>query len=567
MWTLPFLQPHHALPLTSFYSEWLALVLGLAALAGLAFLPRGRDVALPPMALAMLALAGVLVLHYFLGRVAYGGQVLVSVLYLVWAVALMVLAGELRRAFDLAGIVNVLAWFLVAGGVLGAVFGLLQHYQISDLSRLLVAPKTVAALYGNVGQYNHFASYCVLALAALAYLYAAGRMHAAGAFVAATPLVWALGLSSSRSSVLFLVAILLLALGYAWRGGAGGRRLCASVLVAIAGFAFAQWLVTVPWGAAPAATETVAQRIIAASPGSSSAINIAHRLQLVREAWEMFLQAPLLGVGWGQFAWHDFEYRALHSRAIGTWPFNHAHNVVLHLLAETGLVGALVIAGGVLGWVWGLRRAALDPAHWLLVAVLSVIGVHSLLEHPLWSAYFLGMAAVALGLTGYGGPALRAAAARWLPPSLATAGVIYLVFLLPLYRDFERLHYADTGIEPGTVSATLGRAHADPVLRPYAELAISTSLDLDESRLREKLELNGRVLRFAPIAGVAYRQALLLALAGEAAAAARQLERAARVYPDELPTAMRMLAQRVERHPAELKPLLELATAIQAARR
>jgi hypothetical protein len=30
-WTLPFLQPYHRFPLTSFYSEWLAFALGLAA--------------------------------------------------------------------------------------------------------------------------------------------------------------------------------------------------------------------------------------------------------------------------------------------------------------------------------------------------------------------------------------------------------------------------------------------------------------------------------------------------------------------------------------------------------
>lgn len=37
----------------------------------------------------------------------------------------------------------------------------------------------------------------------------------------------------------------------------------------------------------------------------------ADRLAIWRAAWWMFLQAPVMGVGWGQFAWHDFEFRAL----------------------------------------------------------------------------------------------------------------------------------------------------------------------------------------------------------------------------------------------------------------
>ena len=99
------------------------------------------------------------------------------------------------------------------------------------------------------------------------------------------------------------------------------------------------------------------------------------------------------------------------------------------------------------------------------------------------------------------------------------------------------------------------------MLRPYAELAISSALDLDGARTREKLELNGRVMRFAPIANVAYRHAMLLALAGEHAAAARQMERTARVYPYELDATVKILKDEVGRHPAALTPLLELATA------
>lgn len=562
MWTLPFLQPFHRVPLTSFYGDWLALLLGLLALTTLARKSFWRAAPLPVTALPLTGFAGLLGLQYALGQVAYGGQALAAGLYVLWAVALMVLACGLRREIPLSGIVTVLAWFLVVGGAVGAVFALLQHYQISDLPATLIVPKRVANVYGNLAQKNHFANYSTLALASLAYLYAARQIHWAGVTAIAVLLLYVIGLSGSRSALLFVAALVVLAVLYAWRAGTGGRRLAACVIVFAAGFAVLQWLATASWFSSGGGAETVTQRLVAGE-GSAGATSLNFRLQLVSESWGMFAQAPLLGVGWGQFPWHDFEYRALHGSGITTWPFNHAHNIVLHLLAETGLVGALLVAAAAALWLWGLRRVTFDLQHWWLIAVLSVIAVQSLLEHPLWFAYFLGIAAVAMGLTSEQNFTLRTArAGAPLAAVVVGVGAIYAVSLLLNYVSFEQL-FARGGARPGSAefTSTLSRAHRDPLLHPYAELAISTAFELDGTRTREKLEVSSRVMRFAPIASVAYRHSMLLALAGESAAAARQLERAARVYPYELDATIKILQERAGRHPAALAPLLELAIA------
>ena len=92
-------------------------------------------------------------------------------------------------------------------------------------------------------------------------------------------------------------------------------------------------------------------------------------------------------------------------------------------------------------------------------------------------------------------------------------------------------------------------------------------MEVSSERLAEKLEINARALHFAPAYPVALRQAMLLALAGEAAAAAGQFDRVARAYPYGLEEAVRQFAAAATRHPAEFTPLLELATARRAQRR
>jgi len=560
MWTLPFLQPFHQFPLTSFYGEWLALVLGLLALVPLAAKSFWRAAPLPVAVLPLLGFAAVLVVQHAVGRVAYGGQVMAAGLYVAWAALLIVLGSGLRRTLDLDGIATVLAWFVTVGGTLGALFALMQHYQISDLPLSLIFPKRTSAVYGNIAQYNHFASYSTLALASLAYLYAGGRLHWTGAAAAAAPLIFVIGLSSSRSAVLFLAFMLILSLLYAWRRGPGGRRLAVCVVLFVSGFAVAQWLAILPGLESSGGTETVSQRLVGGA-GSSGATNIAHRLQIAREAWEMFLQAPFLGVGWGQFPLNDFEYRALHGSTLNTWPFNHAHNIVLHLLAETGLAGTLLVAGAALVWLVGLKRATVDLPHWWLLALVGVIAVHSLLEHPLWFAYFLGIGAVALGLIS--GRNLTTRLEHVVPPLvvlLLAASALYAASVLYNYRDFERL-FAPGAAQPGSgeFASIVSRAHREPLLAPYADLAISAAMGLDRERLNEKLELNSRVMRFAPIASVVYRQAALLALSGEREAAESQLAQAARVYPGDLEIAIRNMSAAAARNPVELTPLIKSA--------
>ena len=113
----------------------------------------------------------------------------------------------------------------------------------------------------------------------------------------------------------------------------------------------------------------------------------------------------------------------------------------------------------------------------------------------------------------------------------------------------------------------LMKVHAEPLLRPYVELAIAYGVSVDREQLGEKLELVTRVVHFAPVDLLVYRQALLLALVGNEAAAREQLERAMHVYPGERMKLIAELKQLARRYPSELTRLLEWATSKIAERR
>lgn len=563
-WTAPFLQPYHRFPLTAFYSEWLAFALGLAAALLLLRRDPWRDATVPAIALGPLGLILVLAIQVALDRVPYSEQALTAGLYLLWATLLMLLGHALRREMPLARIAAVLALFLFAGGLLNALIGLVQHYNLSTPFNMLVARKGLVGIFGNLGQSNHYAACVSLSLASAAYIHSRRSLHGALAGGGAMLFLVVLALTGSRSPWFYLVAFIVLAtLLHRMQRSDASRRLVIFAAWLLPGFVATQVLVALPFmlPAEGPPLVTSADRLFLAASGIDS------RLQLWGEAWGMFLEAPLLGAGFGQFAWNHFLYQAASSATVAPGMFNNAHNVVMQLLAETGAAGTFVVVGAVLAWVANLRNVRFDPEWWWLLALLAVIGIHSLLEYPLWYAYFLGIAALLLGLGAertlavrFAGPARTAVALGLL------VGGVNLAAVLPPYRDFERLVFDGgpkmaRGAGERNFEEVMMRVHREPLLTPYVELAFAFAATADRNRLREKLELTFRAMHFAPLEVVVFRHALLLALAGKREAAREQLERSLRAYPGERENIVAELEVLARRHPAELTPLLELAAA------
>ena len=559
MWVLPFLQPRHFYPLSIFYSEWLAFALGLAALSLL--LSKRHDwknLELPGFVLVPFILCAVFLVQWALGKIVYPEQALLALLYLLWAAFLILLGNILRREIGLAALSTTLAWCLVAGGVLSAIAALLQHYQIHTFLGPLIAVKTSIAVYGNLAQPNHFADYTCLALASLLFLSATGRLQWTVATVLAVLMLFVLTLCGSRSTWLYLFVLLALSAWWYRRNRNNAALLIASVLL-IPGFALMQWVAQLPWLAAPTPTLTSIQRLFELASGGSI------RFELWREAWFMFLQSPLLGVGFGQFAWQHFLYGVIFKSPDINGLYNHAHNIVMQLLAETGLAGTLVVGAGVASWLYGLRRATFDLHQWWLLSLLIIIGIHSMLEFPLWHSHFLGIAALLLGL----------GETRFFRLELQRIGKISFALMLALgwisaasliysYRSLEETLYTkdleslDTpGLEQ--FNQDLLQIHRTSLLAPYIELAYTGAIILNKDNLSDKLALNSRVMHFAPVSLVVFQQAILLALDGQSEMAREQLERAAFAYPQELKTYTKVLQALLPEYPSELEPLLKLA--------
>lgn len=566
MVTLPFLQVYHTHPVPAFYIELTAFGLGLAALSLLLSGRYWQNLALPPVILAPAGLFLVLLLQLNLGMAAYHETLILALLYLVWAILLVILGSVLRQEAGFTAACTTLAWYFLAGGEVSAIIGVMQQYDIHSFLDDFIAARSWPAISGNIGQTNHYANYICLALASLLFLSAAGRLSALTALLLALPLLFVLPLSASRSTWLYLFALLALSLLYRLyskdsRANATGLRLVILSCLLITGCALMQWLVQTAWFAAPPqGTEnqlTIADKLFVHTD------SIGIRLHLWHEAWLMFLQAPLLGVGFGQFSWHHFQMLTQLPNPANIGIYNNAHNLFLQLLAETGLAGTLFVIAGLLLWLAGLRKQSFDLALWWLLALLSIIGIHSLVEFPLWYSHMLGPAAILLGAGSRNGLLLRLPRLGTLLMFVILAAGSWTIFSVK--QDYQKIEQVMGGPHSTPQGKTLDSndfallqtLHGRTLLSPYVDYALASAIDFNREKLDLKLAVNQRVMRFHPSGPAVYRQAILLALNHQPEAAIRQAEKAMAAYPAEFVLFADSLEQLLPDNPDTLQPLLD----------
>ena len=319
-----------------------------------------------------------------------------------------------------------LCWGLLIAGLASVAISLVQVFapELAD-GNVIARYGVPGRAAGNLRQPNHLASLMMWAAVAAVFI-----TEKRGWRAALVPLLFAcvftIVLSASRTGY---AGVAMLAL---W--GVVDRKLSRSARLALLATPLmlgASWWLMSLWSAGSGHAFGAASRL-AEGAGSPS------RLAILRDAWQLTLANPWLGVGWGEFnfAWSLTPFP---NRPIAF--FDHTHNLPSQLAVELGLPWAIAVLA-LLAWAlykaWRgtltddgdapLRRAAL--------MIVLTIGLHSLVEYPLWYAYFLLPACFALGLAlpaeGAARPASSAGPWPWLG-GLLIVGSVYAVW------DYSRI--------------------------------------------------------------------------------------------------------------------------------
>jgi hypothetical protein len=307
-----------------------------------------------------------------------------------------------------------LALGLLVAGLAGSAVALLQVFAPQWTDGSWIAHSGLAGrAVGNLRQPNHLCSLLLWAMVAAVALHELRWLPRAALWAVATLMVWAVELTASRTGAVGLGLLL----GWALLD----RRLSRSArwLLAATPLLYALAYGAMAWyGRISAQTLGASARQLA--EGAAAVESPNSRMNIWHNTIDLIAAQPWAGVGFGEFnlAW---SLSAFPNRPIAF--FDHCHNLLLQLAVELGLPAAATVTVLLLLALWqGLLRARSATGDAAVVAsaglmLVITVALHSLVEYPLWYAYFLLPAALAWGFV-LGVPAAATAAS----PALPTAG-------------------------------------------------------------------------------------------------------------------------------------------------
>jgi len=368
----------------------------------------------PLLSIPAWALTGVLFLAYWLPQAVSAfdaadpgrtwGKVAAALRYLpfMWLVAIAVATPQ-RRRITFTGLALVTAaWTLDA--LVQAVFGTSALFWSMDQLKWLIsghglctAQEIAAAdrLPGVFGPCNLKFGQVLAAVSPFLLFFVGQRMGRWGWLLAAAWVGVVLVLAGSRASWISYALVVL------FSGGRllGAKRMALVVLAGVAG--------TVALGLGSSQVRERFARTQMALSGDASGMDqaLSGRSQIWGAALCMVREHPLNGVGVREFrrAYPQCDPSPQRTAAWGDSPALHAHQIVLEILAETGVLGLLLWMAGaamaIRAWIYAspLARDQARPAALALATTVFPLNTHLAFYSTFWGGVLVVLAALYAG--------------------------------------------------------------------------------------------------------------------------------------------------------------------------
>lgn len=451
-------------------------------------------------------------LQFFGGIALFAGDALVNSIYLTALTAAIALgytyaATEPNRKKNLFPIFCAI-WL---AALISAAIGLLQWLDLQGpLAMYVVQTDFGERALGNLGQPNQLATLLLMGLAALTWTYEQKRIGPWGLVCGGGFLTLVLVLTQSRAGILSAVAM---ALFVAWKNIGHSSRLKPRYILG--------WLLLLLTAAQ--LLPLVSEAMLMDESRNLIGLRDNGRLVIWHQVFNGILEAPWTGYGWNQT---PTAHSAGSLTVQGSMTYTNAHNVVLDILAWTGIPLGLVLTSLCAYWLLSRIQLLKEVGGVYAMACLTPVVVHSLLEYPFAYSYFLISAGLMIGfveascLRAPSTSITRAPLAAILALFLSVA-VIAIHEYIKVEEDFRVVRFENLRI------GQTPKDYAPPeiwMLSQMKSMLIAARQEATRDMTPDELDnLRKSSLRF-PYGALSLRYAIALGLNGNPQAATKQMQ-------------------------------------------
>ena len=255
--------------------------------------------------------------------------------------------------------------------------------------------------------------------------------------------------------------------------------------------------------------------------------------------WRMFgaaaLQQPWLGYGWNQSVLAQLAATAVQytEKGSNTQIFSSAHNLFIDLLLWLGIPLGLITSAAIVTWLGRAASHVKNSLDALLVLGVVSMGVHAMLEFPLYYTYFLLPLGLMVGMLD-----LRLQHRHALVTGLRPLILVWLTccfLFVVVVRDYFVIEesYSELRQDAARIASKTARQPPDVLiltqLRDYIALArLEPALNMGQ----DKIDWVTNVTQVYPAEHNLLKLATILALNGRAWQASEWLAKLCNLYPD-----------------------------------
>lgn len=458
---LSVLNPVHDRPWPSFFSE----VFAFAALILLLPLLLRKQIIIPKSTLPFLIISFIPLLQYIFGQLFFFTNAILSALYLFsfWLSIVISynLSEEIKNSNKILDVVSFIACFFIAIGVVSSLIAIAQWLNIWHNSPIIM-PFTGNRPYANMAQPNHLSTIICCSIISCWYFYEKNKLKPWIATSLCILFIFMLAIIQSRTTwiiALFSVGFIVFQSNYIKLRVSkiilGGWILyfISSILILplLNSYLGSYFRLT--------STDTLAERV-----GSGYG-----RLTIWNQMLHALAEHPWLGYGWNQTTAAQF---AVIDQIHGNEWVTSAHNLMLDILIWCGLPIGLVIIGFITYFYLKIFRSAICVKSIFSILIISVIGIHTLLEFPIYYSYFFLPVGMVIGVVLATKPSISFNLKFYFIVPIFTLGCLVLALIFNEYTRVNDNLFA-------------GRLHAMGDLRGEVKLPYNLYfLDYFDSRAR-----------------------------------------------------------------------------------
>ncbi|WP_257275339.1 PglL family O-oligosaccharyltransferase [Endozoicomonas sp. SESOKO4] len=459
---------------------------------------------------------------------------------LIITIVIALLFSFLVSFLNVERMINALAFGLLLGGGAQCIIGFLQISSLAaeyDLPFMIYATNGSTPLIGNIGQRNNLANYLALVLLSTCWLTVKRNLNQGLGLSFIVFFSLFLAWSSSRTVFLYIVGLFILVWLVYFRSDREKEIKEMALLVTLGAclIIFFQLYINeinnlVTCLGLPIDQGSALDRISAGGFGQK-------RLIEWQKALYVFSEHPWFGVGLGGFAAESIRLEPILGDGVpANTLFAHSHNFIMQLMAETGLVGTVLVIIAIF-WAflpWFKRKNLGTNAIWVLGCAMIIL-THSMLEYPLWYAGFLFIFAILVGMS----PIKKYKIS--LNPAVIKATILSFALVvgwqsyisLDYYLKWMKWVYpsGNTEIDKKRM-AVLIQHRLNPIWSFEADMILSNYIDLIPEQLDLKLAILERQAEYRPFPETIVKLAILRAYSGDTENAKLALEQAILYYPN-----------------------------------